>query len=72
MADSVTERSESKEKVRRDRRQSSDVFGEGAWISAHHDPVASLYTFTSCIGRESKHCHLNYYYYYYTFRLERP
>ncbi|XP_019851770.1 PREDICTED: Bardet-Biedl syndrome 1 protein-like [Amphimedon queenslandica] len=49
MADSVTERSESKEKVKRDRRQSSEVSGEGAWINAHHDPVASLYTFTSCI-----------------------
>lgn len=24
--------------------------GEGAWLNAHNDPVASLYTFTSCMG----------------------
>ena len=28
-----------------------DVYGEGAWINAHHDPVASLYTFSTCLGK---------------------
>ena len=42
--------SESKEKLKREKKQSSDFSGEGAWINAHHDPVASLYTFSSCLG----------------------
>ena len=26
------------------------VAGAGAWLDAHYDPVASLYTFSSCMG----------------------
>ena len=28
-----------------------DISGSGAWLDAHHDPVASLHTFTNCIGK---------------------
>ena len=31
-------------------RQRSDYSGANAWLDAHCDPVASLYTFSSCIG----------------------
>lgn len=48
-ATSEVKQNESKVKKRKER-QSLDVSGESAWISAHHDPVASLYTFTSCLG----------------------
>lgn len=36
-----------------DRSKSStkvDYSGKEAWLDAHVDPVASLYTFSSCIG----------------------
>ena len=25
--------------------------GDGVWLDAHYDPVASLYTYSSCIGK---------------------
>lgn len=37
-------------KEKRKREVVSDWSGEGAWINAHHNPVASLSTFTSCLG----------------------
>ena len=29
----------------------SGVSGAGAWLDAHYDPVASLYTFSTCMGK---------------------
>jgi hypothetical protein len=29
------------------------VSGAGAWLDAHYDPVASLYTFSTCIALEN-------------------
>ena len=31
-------------------KQKPDIFGVGAWLDAHHDPLASLYTFCTCVG----------------------
>ena len=25
--------------------------GDGVWLDAYHDPVASLYTFSTCVGQ---------------------
>ena len=33
----------------------SGVSGAGAWLNAHYDPVASLYTFSSCMGEGNTH-----------------
>ena len=33
----------------------SGVSGAGAWLNAHYDPVASLYTFSSCMGESNTH-----------------
>ena len=35
----------------------SGVSGAGAWLNAHYDPVASLYTFSSCLGESNTHIH---------------
>ena len=35
----------------------SGVSGAGAWLNAHYDPVASLYTFSSCMGENNTHIH---------------
>ena len=33
------------------KRIGSSTSGDAAWLDAHHDPVASLYTFSTCMGK---------------------
>ncbi|CAI7999114.1 Bardet-Biedl syndrome 1 protein homolog, partial [Geodia barretti] len=35
-----------------DDQENSGISGAGAWLDAHYDPVASLYTFSSCMALE--------------------
>ncbi len=38
----------------------SCVFASNAWLDVHYDPVASLYTFSDCMGKlQSASCHDN-------------
>ena len=41
-----------------------DISGAGAWLDAHHDPVASLHTFTNCIGKSRTLRYINIIYIY--------
>ena len=43
------------------KRVKSDYSGPEAWLDAHRDPVSSLYTFSSCIGKTIMDCHCNIY-----------
>ena len=43
-----------------EKRQSFDPSSEEAWLNAHYDPVASLCTFSCCIGKNvTIHCNTN-------------